>query len=174
MKIFKIIQKTICKSLFFFFFVLFLLSCATQRSNPAEPIDPTVVPKVPTLSDEWLTVPLEELPFSLKMPAGWTFTETAPEYLVSLDDGLKASLHFDKRPKEKSSWLEWVPDGSSVLSTAQEDLTLFCYWPSVDLRQCTVDSSTFAALYTFSITEKNVSEVEKNQIKDILKSFTLD
>lgn len=160
--------------LFFSAFVLFFLSCSTQPLKPAETIDPTVVPEIPTVSDEWLVVPLEDLPFALQMPAGWMFTEIPPEYIVNLDDGLKASLHFDKAPKEKSTWVEWVPDGSSILSTVDDDLTVFCHWPSADRRQCTLDSPTFDALYVFSITEKTLSESEKIQLEGILKSLTSD
>ncbi len=139
-----------------------MAGCLTLPAEEQE-IDVTVIDEdFFDLSDEWMSVPFEELPFSVEIPSWWSFTENSAEYILWFDEGVSGSIVFDKSPKD-GGLSELVPDGSEVIPGATEDLTSFC-----DGDSCVVQINELHELYGFVVSDKGFSDSEKAEVKEII------
>lgn len=117
-------------------------------------------------SDEMAKLNLDEVPFSVEIPDGWSWTETPPEYILWIDQGSVGSITIDKNPvREELSVLvsdEWI------VFQGKEGVKTYC-----SEEQCFV-SLNEGQIYSAIVTDRNFSEKELTQVGSILRSFEVD
>jgi hypothetical protein len=112
-------------------------------------------------SDEWMTVPFEELPFAAEIPSWWSFNETAPEYTLVFDDGLTGYIAFDKEPGGE------VPELADVIPG--DGLTSYC--SGLD---CVLLVDESEETYKFTISDKGLNEKQLAEVWEIVGRLRVD
>lgn len=117
-------------------------------------------------SDEWLIVPLDELPFRVQIPSWWAFREDPPQYILVFDDGLSGDIGFLKRFKTEG-W-EDFREMAGVLVDG-EGFDVLCYELS-----CAVKIDGADGFYEVLISNKTLTDEQLEEAYEILRTIELD
>lgn len=117
-------------------------------------------------SDEWLIVPLDELPFQVQIPSWWAFREDPPQYSLVFDDGLSGSIVFLKRFKTEG-WKDFS-EAADVLMDG-EGFDVLCY----ELN-CAVKIDDADGFYEVLISDKTLTDEQLEEAYEILRTISLD
>ncbi|MFA5793246.1 MAG: hypothetical protein WC897_05275 [Candidatus Gracilibacteria bacterium] len=149
----------------FFLMAILLLACTTVE------VDTTTVPEISTIKDEFLTVPMEALPFYVEIPSGWTFTESGV-YSIQFDLGASGGMQFNKAKMEES-FDELLADGYIILPKNPDGFTVACK-SIADTSYCGIKIGDSLDIYQMTIINKTLTEDRLKEIDQIIQSLKVD
>lgn len=175
----------VMKKIFIASFLL-LFGCTfvpTEKSNLDEAeVDMTIVPEIPNVLDEYLVVPMEDLPFAVRIPSGWTFFENG-DYEMEFDHGGSGSVQFSKTPLDQTME-EFGADALNSIESydhlgyeAGGYYSLLCKKSpySDDSRtDCAIKFDELSDVYFAVISDKALDRLKQREAKEILFSLYID
>jgi hypothetical protein len=117
-------------------------------------------------SDELALLTLDELPFSAKIPEGWTWTENPEEYILWIDEGSTGSITISKNPLSN-------PDDFSANEEAKFYLGFGVSTYCLD-ENCLIHSKKLDDVYPAIVTNRGFNEKELGEVELIFQNFETD
>jgi hypothetical protein len=119
----------------------------------------------PTIHDESMTASLDAVPFSVQLPAGWTFREETALYTLVFDDGASGYIQVLKNPLK-----EW-PSGYATMESG-EGVSMACRSDD-EKKYCAVRVGE-GAVYSMVVTWKTMDATRRAEAEGILESVRAD
>lgn len=146
----------------------------SSTDNELPEIDTTYIGQEHFASDEWLIVPLEDLPFQVQIPSWWTFSEDENSYTLTFDEGVLGEIIITKEPTTEDLVLE-ESETAPVYCYETIEYGESCAYINDECteKKCVV-SFDGEEKYPLIIWDKGLDENQKGIINELLTSFELD